>query len=509
MADDRDHGKRQSIDDAYRVVGILANKVQNKGAPSSLHHVPLPVGYLQVRAQRLVENEKPFKMQALKEKIAMELSQCKCSLNEPYCFGLVDPQDIPKDKTYADLLDDHLKSNIFNYDMTKDFIRDILEPAYERNGREILEPLNYYTDAFIAEELRRDPLAYTRYLVAGSNQEQKQEWQTTPELDRWITSGGAVAPFVGLLGDPGTGKTTVEEIEIERALRQGKWVFTSLPVVDDPKLHLWHVEHLEDLFRGKIPNVADFQIWKHERQTELPYFNSNIVLVVDERKRIRSSSSEADWLRETSQKRRHYEIAVLTAGVNEDDPLIENLYTELWRTGKTEDKHWIEDHTAGHPHTRLYPQKLEQPIFEYYAKSIDQAPPFSWFFELTEMESYLSQNAKGADWDGIKNAMTEFFEEQDELASEEAKDPIPAVAICPECNAEKPFNSKKPKSMQCRECKAIFKVDPIRGENWEEVDENHKPAKPTIDKNSERAEILRQAKNDILNELAEKWGMKP
>lgn len=351
------------------------------------------------------------------------------------------------------------------------FMEKIVIPRREELRREVMSvPLDYNMAEISETIMKSDVPGYIAYATMGIERDEKNAWKNFPYLDRWIYADETdnKAPYTNIIGDSGTGKTTLIRKLIRHALTKGKWVITNLPVETDRKKHLFHVTKLHDV----VPIWLEFQqVRQHIREYD-PTYQSNLLLVVDEKRHGRTSTLDAENMRVIIKIKRHLPMAIFEASVDRDDPLLENFTNYFGFTEVKGDRHQllIEGTPDGKVNEIWYPTD-ENPLETEGSQSDDRAPPFNWDIDWEVMENELSERIqkplKDCTWAELQSQFQSWYDEKyGELSEAKEEDEYAGVAVCPGCLTRLAYNSKRRQSKRCSKCKEVFIVDPIKSENF-------------------------------------------
>lgn len=448
--------------DIYKSVRMLGKKAANTEA-SFARGSTLETLDIITAIDRLVSTDSAVKADKLFAKLAEEAARIP-DRNNPFALGWVldelgdkAPSDIPK--LYSEFLKgEHRLSygNVWN-----DFEAMVLNPTLKKYTAVLKAIPEQYNTAYIGEQLlHRDPIAFANYVNASSEKEEKISWDKWPGKDRWLHSWDTSASYVHCIGDPGSGKTTLQLYNIERNSQLGGWSVTNIPVEDDEKRHIYFCTKASDL----IPLLYKFMAWVQEARQYFPAANPVFYIGIDEKPREKTTKIENDNRNSFLGVRRHYGAALFLTGIVQDDPGVENLTTEFIQIKNDASGVSLTVKRENEPDEEIKVPHLVPSVKTRYS-SQDEAPHFSWNINFNDLKDLI-----GIDYDIRDLSWTEMYEKAVEaipallgdFEEEEEKERLPAISICPSCGYEMPFRGRNPTTVRCQnqQCRIIYSVDP-------------------------------------------------
>jgi ssDNA-binding Zn-finger/Zn-ribbon topoisomerase 1 len=488
MTESKDHV------DVYKSIRMLGKKAADSEA-SFARGATLETLDIITAISRLVSTDAAKKRSNLFAKLAEEAARIHDDSN-PFAIGNV--LDEMGDKYPTDLARFYREYLTGEHPLSrgnhwKEFEELILNPTEKYYGNILKAIPEQYNTAYIGEQLlHRDPIAFANYVNASSEREEKVSWEKWPGKDRWLHSWDTSASYVHCIGDPGSGKTTLQLYNMERNASLGGWSVTNIPVEDDEKRHIYHCTRASDM----IPIMYRFMDWVQEARKYFPAANPVLYIGIDEKPKEKTSKTENDNRNSFLTVRRHYGAVVFATGAVQDDPQVENMATELIRISHDQSGVTMKVKRENEPDDEVRVPHLSPSIRLKYS-SQDEAPHWTWDINFDSLKDLI-----GMDYDIRDLSWKEMYERALEAipvllgdfnASEE-KEKLPAISICPACGYEMPFRSRSPTTVRCQNphCHIIYSVDPSSDppHNFRIVDEQYeKEAHTSAQKNQIKKDL--------------------
>lgn len=483
--------------DQYKNVTILSRMISDDGVEPWHKYSFAEILPLRDGIERLITQDAAEKKEKLFERLAKEAATKRDDdFNPPnnYFIGQVQAvQEMPEDDIptfYKQYLKGHTEYN--QEDIFEEFWENVIEATYLKDSNLLRQMPRAYNAAMIGSSLlASDNHAFFRYATANSSSEDRKKWREWPEREKWFISGGSTASYVHLIGPAGSGKTKIQQENIDIALSKGCWVRTNMPVKDSKEKNLYFVTKFSHLLDGEHgPTIFEFMSWREEVKKIFPAAEPSFMLIIDEKPKEKSAEIQMDNKEAAVRVRRHYHMPILETSTDRSQPKVENKVTAfgtLTVEGKEvgRETHYLDyqkDPSGGGGFERIAIEEPREPSFQLHFTSQDEAPPFIWDINFDKLKELIGddEDIRDLDWksyDEKAREMVPILTGEFDLSELEEKKP--AVAVCPYCGTEQPYRRKASDSVKCNnhECGKIFLVNPEEQYNWHIVDQEYEQKK--------------------------------